>query len=593
MTGARPAGITWRLTGALPVSRSERISRAVGTRVVRTGIGSVAVLAGSVDRLRHLVTDPSTLRTVTSAVVTVAWWRSPRQGWSGRIGWLDDVRGQRVALPRGGRGPAVVRVTLGAPTQLRLVVGAALEALSPTRPLPRPAGARLTVRDTLPGFLPIRPPATVVAGDPPGLDDVRAHDLLLCPPGWGAPEQPERYAATAGATPFGLSTAGRTTVLVDAQRVNPRGRKAGAYALDAPRVRLEFRPSGAAVDGRGLDPATIATLREVGVVECPRVPVNDPVAVAGAFVQVAMTGAVLHVPHLPPTVGDLLDAELRGLVTAAVDATEPLALEVRSVAQRRAAMRGHGTAFALPAATGAAFPGLRRPPSVSAILVTRRLEMVPAALRAIAAQTYPELEIVLCLHGVEVPAPLRAALSGYGRPIELVEIPGTVSFGEALGVATARARGSLVTKFDDDDTYGAEHVWDLVLARHYSGAALVGKGAEFVYLEAEGTTVRRSAGAAESDAQVIAGGTMLMGRGELEEVGGWRPVPRSVDRGLIDRVRRTGGLIFRTHPLGYTYHRRATGHTWDPGAAYFQENVSGRWPSLPPYEEFGTLITPT
>ncbi|MFB6394562.1 hypothetical protein [Polymorphospora lycopeni] len=592
MTGAGTAGITWRLTGALPVSRSERISRAVGTHVVPTGIGSVAVLAGSVDRLRHLVTAPSTLRTVTSAVITVGWWRSPRHGWSGRVGWLDHLVGHRVTLPRGGRGPAVVRVTLRRPTQLRLVVGAALEALSPTRPLPRPAGARLTARDTLPGFLPIRPPATVVTGDPAGQDDVRAHDLLLCPPG-GAPDQPDRYAATAGATPYGLRTAGRTTILVDAQRVNPRGRTAGAYAPDAPRVRLDFRPSGAAVDGRGPDPATLAALRGVGVVECPRVPVNDPVAVAGTFVQLAMTGAVLYVPHLPPTVGDLLGAELRRLVTTVVDGTEPLALEVRSVAQRRAAMRDHGTAFALPAATGAAFPGLRRPPAVSALLVTRRLDMVPGALRAIAAQTYPELEIVLCLHGVEAPEPLRASLPGYDRPIELVEVPAGVSFGEALGLATARARGSLVTKFDDDDTYGAEHVWDLVLARQFSGAALVGKGAEFVFLESKGITVRRSAGAAESDAQVIAGGTMMMGRGDLEEVGGWRPVPGSVDLGLIDRVKRHGGLIFRTHPLGYVYHRRATGHTWDPGAAYFQKNLSASWPALPPYEEFGTLLTPS
>ena len=39
------------------------------------------------------------------------------------------------------------------------------------------------------------------------------------------------------------------------------------------------------------------------------------------------------------------------------------------------------------------------------------------------------------------------------------------------------------TKVDDDDRYGPEHIWDLVLARQFSGATVVGKGAEFVYLE--------------------------------------------------------------------------------------------------------------
>ena len=45
--------------------------------------------------------------------------------------------------------------------------------------------------------------------------------------------------------------------------------------------------------------------------------------------------------------------------------------------------------------------------------------------------------------------------------------------------ATRVAQGTLLTKVDDDDLYGPEHVWDLVLARCYSGAAVVGKGAEF------------------------------------------------------------------------------------------------------------------
>ncbi|GAB3810496.1 hypothetical protein [Micromonospora zhanjiangensis] len=138
-----------------------------------------------------------------------------------------------------------------------------------------------------------------------------------------------------------------------------------------------------------------------------------------------------------------------------------------------------------------------------------------------------------------------------------------------------------MTKVDDDDSYGVDHVWDLVLARHYSGATLVGKGAEFVHLEDLNITVRRPSGRAEYDGDLVAGGTMLIARGDLEAVGGWRPVPRSVDLGLIQRLRRAGARIYRTHPLGYVYHRRATGHTWDPGQRYFLTTAHTQWDGIP------------
>ena len=103
---------------------------------------------------------------------------------------------------------------------------------------------------------------------------------------------------------------------------------------------------------------------------------------------------------------------------------------------------------------------------------------------------------------------------------------------------------------------------------HYSGATVVGKGAEFVYVEPRDRTVRRRMGS-ELYSGVVAGGTMLLSRGDLEAVGGWRPMPRSVDRGLLDRVLNAGGLVYRTHGFGFVYTRHGDGHTWDPGVDYF------------------------
>ncbi|MDG4787379.1 hypothetical protein O7626_15800 [Micromonospora sp. WMMD1102] len=605
----------WRLVGAPAPGRAERLGRLVGLRVLRIpGVPRVLVVAGSTDRLRDLLARPVSVLPTSGAMVVLAYWRAPRRGWSGGIGALEHLCRHRVALPRRGRGVAVVTVRLARPVQLREVLRAALAALAPSRPLPAPAGPDVTSQATLPAYL--GSAGTVLLGELAGRPEIRAHDVLLRAPlgtgassgpsghavGWSSsrhgnefssrhgnePSDPSGYAVGWSTGRHGIGPPGAApVVLVDGLRVNPRGRRPDCHHPDAPRVRLDFVPAGRRpagsypLAGPGLTAPVLAALRRTGVVDCPEVPDAEPVAVAALLVQLATTGAVLRVPALPPRVAALIAPELRAVLAAPLPESGTLALEARSVRQRRAALRGHATGFALPRLASTVFPGLGPVPSVSAVLPTRRPERLPAAVRMLLGQTYPELEIVLCLHGVELPEPVRAALAGSGRPYEIVRVPAGASFGTALGVATGRARGTLVSKFDDDDSYGAEHVWDLVLARHYSGATLVGKGSEFVHLENRGVTLRRPSGTAESDCVVVAGGTMLIARGDLEAVGGWRPVPRSVDFGLLDRVRRDGGGIYRTHPLGYVYHRRGTGHTWDPGEEYFLDDAVAYWPGLP------------
>jgi hypothetical protein len=145
-----------------------------------------------------------------------------------------------------------------------------------------------------------------------------------------------------------------------------------------------------------------------------------------------------------------------------------------------------------------------------------------------------------------------------------------------------------LTKVDDDDYYGPDHIWDLVLARAYSGAPLVGKALDWIMVEPENVTVFRPEYAAEQYATFIAGGTMLISQADLRSVGGWRPVPRSIDRALIRRVQMEGGLVYRTHGLGYVYVRRAEGHTANARNEHFLTKTAARWPGLIRHEAFGT-----
>ena len=116
-----------------------------------------------------------------------------------------------------------------------------------------------------------------------------------------------------------------------------------------------------------------------------------------------------------------------------------------------------------------------------------------------------------------------------------------------LGLDGTGVPDALLAKMDDDDLYGPEHLWDVALAREYSGAALVGKFPATVYPTRGDRTVRRRRVPGETWSSAITGGTMLIGRADLERAGGWRRAARHVDAALVEDVRR-GGRGRLPHP---------------------------------------------
>jgi hypothetical protein len=520
----------------------------------------VRIEVDTVGGLRRRLSDPVATVTTTYLGVVVRHWRPPVPGWSGRLGPLAGVVRHEICLPdaevtQGGDGRASVAITVSAPLPVARLVVAALAGLTPV-------GA----------------PAGPVSAEP------------------------VRQARRAGGP---ADLAGHDAVVIDASTANPRGRRLYGPSLTAGRLTVTDRggeawwritratdPSALLVTGRvgvALYERQAETLARIGVVtaDSGRGAVK-PVVEARALAQLAATGVIVYAPALPEPVGELLAADLAGsLGTPPPDSgADPLDWELHSVRQRRAALRGHGTTFALPRLLG---PSPTRPAPVSALLVTRRPHLLATAVAALAAQTYPELEIVVGLHGFDPSPADRERLTALHPGVLLVDISPQWNLGEALGEVTRRARGSLLTKVDDDDRYGPEHVWDLVLAHDFAGATVTGKAAEFVYLRPVDLTVRRRM-TGEQYADVVAGGAMLIGRGDLEAAGGWRPMERHVDRGLLDRVAEDGGVVYRTHGLGFVYTRHGDGHTWDAGLDYFVRDSARRWDGQLRHEEFGDVF---
>ena len=243
-----------------------------------------------------------------------------------------------------------------------------------------------------------------------------------------------------------------------------------------------------------------------------------------------------------------------------------------SIAMRRIAMRDHSLrarARQIAAATGKESPKL---PTVSILLATHRPHMVANAIKSVANQTYPELELILALHDSGYKfnrAVVDRLVEAVPYPCKVILVDEQQPLGTVLNEAVQVSTGVLLTKFDDDDFYGTEHVWDLVLAHEYSQAALVGKGAEYVYLSATDQTLHRFVGTGERHKLTLAGGTMLISREQLDAIGGWQAVPSGVDKGLIEDIASSGGTIYCTHGSGYMLVRHGLNHTWKVDTSYF------------------------
>ena len=300
---------------------------------------------------------------------------------------------------------------------------------------------------------------------------------------------------------------------------------------------------------------------------------GDSLGRAGTLVALAATGAVVHIIDGDADLHHGLGSELYALMAdEGILTADQHEREAFSVAMRRSALRDHSLRARtrqLLAPTGLCGPPL---PEVSILLATRRPDRLAAAIDAVALQTYPRIELVLALHGERFDrAEADRLLEGLDGPARVVEAAEHLPLGTVLNAAAEESSGTLLTKFDDDDLYGPEHLWDLVLAHEYSRAPLVGKGAEFVYLTGSDATLHRFRGGGERyiTTQSIAGGALMITRHCFDAVLGWRPIPRSVDEALITDVVSGGHRAYRSHGMGYVLVRHGEGHTWQADDEYF------------------------
>ncbi len=381
---------------------------------------------------------------------------------------------------------------------------------------------------------------------------------------------------------------------VDAQLLNPQGfrrRVSGPLSPltedpeHAHLLRVDTADSTAVLDARaGLREAQVARLRGLRGVHLTWAGAPGPREYCRVVVGLAMSGIPLTCTTVPGWARVLLRPALTEALEAAPDLHDALDREVHSIRLRRAAFAQHsGSAWRSRVAveTGSAPP---RTPRVSILLPTRRPDQLGFALQQVGRQRGAELELVLATHGHEPDRRLLAELHRTSTvTVTWVVSPAEEPFGAMLNRAADRATGDVLLKMDDDDWYGPDFVTDLLMAREQSGADVVGTPPEFAYVEPLDVTVRRK-DATECFRPVVAGGTMMVSRDAFTAVGGFRPMRRYVDAGLLQGILAAGGSVYRTHGHGYLLRRGSSGHTWDPGLGYFvsRSRVGEQWRGFRP-----------
>lgn len=328
--------------------------------------------------------------------------------------------------------------------------------------------------------------------------------------------------------------------------------------------------------GRG--PVTEDVVAAARAFQGVRLPADTPTADLLALAMSGVPVVTEGVLDVAPPLAAALDAE--------VDLDDALRREEHSLAVRRAAFDHHSTLAwrsALASRAGVRHVGL---PAVSALLATKRPEMLDFALRQVARQRGAEVELVLAAHGFEPDRDaVRRALGD--RPHQVLSFDDSTFFGDVLTGAAHAASSEVLLKVDDDDWYAPDAVHDLLMARRFSGADVVGMPSEFVFLHANDErgdlTVRRNH-PSELFARFVAGGTLLMDRGLLRSLGDFRRVRKFVDAQLLAGVEAAGGRIYRTHGLGYVLRRTGDGHTWVRDDEEFRrpDIVASEWTGFRP-----------
>lgn len=218
--------------------------------------------------------------------------------------------------------------------------------------------------------------------------------------------------------------------------------------------------------------------------------------------------------------------------------------------------------------------------SVSAVISTNRrheLDTIADNMARQSALAAGDLQVVLVLHGLEVPAAeVEARFRDQGIDhLAVVPADSSLTLGACLNLGIDAADGAHVAKIDDDNFYGCHYLDDLVDAIDFSGAGIAGKWAHYTWLRSTGAVVLRFPRSEHRYERLVQGGSILM-RGDVARELRFSDLPRAVDTDLLGRARSAGVTTYSADRFNYVSIRGTDrhAHTWSLEDAAFMNRTS-------------------
>ncbi|QCR52980.1 glycosyltransferase [Brachybacterium sp. SGAir0954] len=203
-------------------------------------------------------------------------------------------------------------------------------------------------------------------------------------------------------------------------------------------------------------------------------------------------------------------------------------------------------------------------PSVSALAATNRPGQIDHLLTQFAGQTGVQRQLIVTTHGFGAERSILDRARELGiEDVSVREAPQSWTLGACLNAAVERADGDVLSKMDDDDIYGPHYLHDLLHARAFSGADVVGKHAHYMYLAGTDATLLRFPWMEHRFTDRVMGPTITAGR----DVFGAHPfadISRGEDSTFLSDVVAAGGKVYSADRFSFTQmrHGESGGHAW-------------------------------
>jgi glycosyltransferase involved in cell wall biosynthesis len=146
---------------------------------------------------------------------------------------------------------------------------------------------------------------------------------------------------------------------------------------------------------------------------------------------------------------------------------------------------------------------------VSIIACTMRNAFMNNLFSNYERQDFPNKELIIILNSNDMDLKMWKERASQYKSVRVYKLPQSYTLGKCLNWAIARAKGSFIAKFDDDDYYAPGYLRESVEALRKKKAPIVGKHTCFIYFEEKQALMEYRKGRENMHLGRLKGGTLL------------------------------------------------------------------------------------